>query len=306
MPPNDGAAAPTVVTPAAAAPPPGASASLNAPAPPPAPAAAPPPAVTPPGANGAPGGDWAASFDDDTKGYLQNKGFKSPKEVLDSYRNLEKTFGVPADQILKLPKDLNSPEARAVWERLGAPKTAAEYGIEKLVPKEAKEFADWASNIFHETGVPQSAAEKIVTKWNERAVAAEAASKENYIASITQGEAALKKEWGAAYEQNINLAKAGMRALELSNEEIDSLDRMVGRERLFKRLSAIGKGVGEASFVGGRPAADGALAPEQARQKIKELGQDTTWVKKFSAGDTEAKKLMEKLQRMAYPGEMTV
>lgn len=304
-----------MTTPAPAAPaapsapaPPAASAALNAPVAPPASAAPVTPPLTPGAPATPPQGDWTSTLDEDSKGYVQNKGFKTPNEVLNSYRQLEKTFGVPQDRLLKLPENMDSPEGRAIMERLGMPKTPAEYGLDKLVPKEGGDpkLAEWAAEVFHKTGLPQKAAEEIITKWNERSQAAQKANQENIVAAITQGDAALKKDWGAAYEQNIQIAKAGMRALELKPEEVDTLDRIMGRERLFKKLQSIGKGIGEATFVSGRPAADGVLAPEQARQKIKELGMDSNWVKRFSNGDSEAKALMERMQRMAYPGEITV
>lgn len=302
-----GAPAPSATPPASA------SGALNAPTPPPAsatpPAATgtPPPAPsaasTPPAATG---GDWTTGLNDDAKGYVQNKGFKNPGDVLESYRNLEKLHGVPQDRILKLPENMDSPEGRAVRERLGLPKTAAEYGLDKIIPKEAAKFAEWAAQTFHEIGLPLKDAEKIITKWNERSQAAQAQTKENYEASITTGEQALKKDWGAAYDQKINLAKQGVRALELSGPELDQLERVIGRERLFKKLSAIGAGVGEAPFVQGRPAAEGIVAPEQARQKIQELKNDQLWVKRFLGGDIEAKGQMERYQKMAYPDMITV
>ena len=253
-------------------------------------------------------GDWTQGLSDDTKGWISNKQFQNPGQLADAYRNLEKLRGVPAERLLQLPEDMNTPEGRAIFERLGAPKTAAEYGLDKLMPKEGGDpkLAEWASEVFLEAGIPRNAAEKIISKWNERGAASQNADKENYSAMLTQGEAALKKEWGAAYDQNVNLAKSGMRALELDGKEVDTLERIMGRERLFKKLSKIGAGVGESGFVAGRPAADGALAPEQARAKIKELQGDPTWTRRYLKGESDAKSQMTKLQQMAYPGEFTI
>lgn len=292
-----GAPAPAGAAPAAAAPAP-ASLAINTPAP----AAAAPAAA--PVANG----DWTTGFSDDLKGYVANKGYQNPAQLADAYRNLEKLRGVPQERLLQLPENMDTPEGRAVWEKLGAPKTPQDYGLDKLVPKEGGDpkLAEWAAGVFHENGLPIKAAEKIMTKWNERMDAAKAASKENFNAMILQGDAVLKKEWGAAYDQNVNLAKAGMRALELDGPAIDTLERLQGREKLFKTLQKIGAGVGEAGFVPGRPAADGALAPEQARQKIAESMRDPLFSKRYLGGDTDAKNQMQKWHQMAYPGEFTL
>jgi hypothetical protein len=221
------AAAPaTPAAPAPAATPAPASVAIaSAPTP-----AAPPSAPPPSSANGA---DWTAGLSEDMRGFIANKQFQNPGQLADAYRNLEKLRGVPQERLLQIPEDMNTPEGRAVWERLGAPKTAAEYGLDKLVPKEGGDpkLAEWASQIFHETGLPRTAAEKIITKWNERSVAAQNEAKENYNLMLQQGDANLKKEWGAAYDQNVNLARAGMRALELDAKAVDVLERLQGREK---------------------------------------------------------------------------
>ncbi len=252
--------------------------------------------------------EWTSGFNEDMRGYIANKQFQNPGQLADAYRNLEKLRGVPAERLLQLPENMDTPEGRAIWEKLGMPKTAAEYGLEKLMPKEGGDpkLAEWAAKIFHETGLPRNAAEKIITEWNKRATETTTASQENYKSMLTQGDAALKKEWGAAYDQNVNLAKAGMRALELDAQSVDMLEKIQGREKLFKTLQKIGAGVGESGFVAGRPAADGVLAPEQARQKLKELQVDPLWSRRYLSGDSDAKGQMEKLQRMAYPGEFTI
>lgn len=311
MPPEPNAAAAPPATPPA-----GAGAALNTPPAPPTPPAGAAPGNTPPAANGAAGGaptppsppDWTAGLADDAKGYIQNKGFKTPADVLESYRQLEKTFGVPQDRLLKLPEDMNTPEGRAIRERLGAPKEAKDYGLDKLVPKEGGDpkLAEWASTVFHEIGVPVRDAENILKKWNERAELNQKASKDNYEAMITNGEAALKKDWGAAYERNINMAKSGARVLELKGEELDALERVMGRERLFKKLQVIGQGTGEAGFVTGRPSGDSIVSPEQARQRLTEMRMDPVFTKRFLAGEMQAKQEMERMQKMAYPGDFTI
>jgi hypothetical protein len=307
---------------APSAPPVSAGASLSASggpvasAPPPTPGAPTPAAAAPNGAPpasnptppGTPGGDWTATLTDDAKGYAQAKGFQSPAALLESYRQLEKVFSVPQDRLLKLPENMDSPEGRAIRERLGAPKDPKDYGLDKLVPEKGgdPQLAEWASQVFHEIGVPVRDAEKIISKWNERAQASHTAAEENYNTMITQGESQLKKDWGAAYDQNVQLAKQGVKALELKAEELDGLERMIGRERLFKKLRDIGAGVGESSFVSGRPAAEGVLAPEQARHKLGELQKDPVWTKRFLSGEGAAKEEMLILQKMAFPGELTI
>ena len=52
--------------------------------------------------------DWTSGLTDEMRGYVQNKGFKAPQDVVESYRNFEKLHGVPQDRILKLPENLDT------------------------------------------------------------------------------------------------------------------------------------------------------------------------------------------------------
>lgn len=251
--------------------------------------------------------EWTAGFSDDMRGYVQNKGWKNAQEVADSYRNFEKNYaGVGQERLLKLPESMDSAEGRAVWEKLGMPKTPQEYGLDKIVAKELgdSKFAERAAAAFHEAGITKLAAEKIVSKWNVDAKAIAEATTSNQRMALTQATEKLKTEWGAAYEKNMNLAKSGMMALELDTATVDLMANVMGAEKVFKQLSKIGAGIGEASFVAGRPAGDGTVTPEQARNELEELKRDQSWVQKYLAGDFDAKKRMEHLQKMAVPGDM--
>ncbi len=261
---------------------------------PPAPPAAPP---APP--------DWTSGFNDNLKGMIQNKGFKGPADLAESYYNFEKLQGVPQDRLLKLPENMNTPEGRAIMERLGTPKDAKGYSLEKFVPKDGDaKLAEWAGEVFNKGNLTTVQAEVVMQAWNDRQTAQIAANQENQKASILQADANLKKEWGMAYDRNINLAKSGMAALELDAKTVDALEALQGREKLFKTLQKIGAGVGEATFVTGRPAGDGMMAPEQARNRIKELGSDQNFVQRLMKGDVAAKKEWQKAHEMAGGGLM--
>lgn len=274
-------------------------AEAAAPAPPPAPAVAPP---TPPATGG---GDWTSGFNDNLKGMIQNKGFKGPADLAESYYNFEKLQGVPQDRLLKLPENMNTPEGRAIMERLGTPKDAKGYSLDKFVPKEGGDpkLAEWAGEVFNKGNLTTAQAEIVMQAWNERQTASVTAHQENLKASILQADANLKKEWGMAYEQNLNLAKSGMAALELDAKTVDALEAIQGREKLFKTLQKIGAGVGEASFVSGRPAGDGTLAPEQARNKISELRSDQNFIQRLAKGEVAAKNEWQRAHEMAFPGD---
>lgn len=264
------------------------------PAPNPAPAAAPASAATPT--------DWTSGFSEERKGYVQNKGFKDPSMVLDSYQNLEKLIGVPPDRVLKLPEKDDAPEWGGIWERLGVPKDAKEYKID--VPKEGgdPQFAEMARAMFKEAGLTSKQAETIVKRWNETAVQNSTSRAEAYQAQVNNDITGLKKEWGAAYDQEMRKAKKATVQFGIDGATIDKLEQGMGYGGLMKFLSKIGGAIGEHDFVGGSSGQNfGAMTPAQATAKIAALRQDPGFVKRYTSGDFSAKQEMDNLHRMAYP-----
>lgn len=264
--------------------------------------------VTPPTAVAA---DWTAGFNDEMKGYINNKGFKDVSTLADSYRNLEKLIGVPKEQIMKLPASLRdekgawTPEGRAVFERLGLPKEAKEYGLKfkdgMVDPKIAEALPNW----FLEAGIPKDAANAIVTSLQNFQQAAQAQAVEDYKAKATAAEANLKKEWGGAYEQNITLAKEATRVLGLETSQLNAFEQVLGHEGAMKLLQKVAGAVREDNFTSGR-SANTQMTPDQAKSQIKDLQKDLDFGSRLMRGEVEAKTKWEGLHKQAYPGDFNI
>lgn len=249
--------------------------------------------------------DWTSGLNPELKDYVTTKGFKDPGSVVDSYRNLEKLRGVPHDRLLKLPEATDSPEWQDVYQKLGKPTTPEEYGL-KSTDGGDPAFVDWAKGAFHELNLTKSQAEGLVQKFgefaNNRKVDAESADGEKY----KQQEMDLKKEWGAAYHQNIANAQQAARSFDIPGEAIDALEKVMGFDGVMKFMNNLGSKVGEATFkTGDGPTTFGGdgdiLTPAQAKAKIASLKKDPTFTDKWRGGDAEAKARLSRLHKMAYP-----
>lgn len=256
-----------------------------------------------------PAPSWTDGFSDDQKGYVGNKGYKSAADLVDSYRGLEKLMGGPKDRLLALPERFYddtgklTPEGRAVRERLGAPKESKDYNL--LSPKEGGDpkLLEHFRGLFHELGLPKSDAEKITGSWNAYAEAQSVAAKEVAAASFKDQQTQLAKEWGAATEQNTNLAKEAVRAMGIKESQINALSAALGHVEAMKFLHKLGTQVREAPFIGGgKP--DALLEPVNAKAQIKELINDKNFGKLLSSGDRDAQAKWQRLHEMAHPGEL--
>jgi hypothetical protein len=273
----------------------------GAPAPAAAPAAAPassaPPA--PPAAL-----TWLPTADEVTVGYVQNKGWTEPGQVLDGYRNLEKLFGADrAGNTVVLPKADASPEEMGkFYDRLGRPAAADGYKLE--IPQGGDPaFAKQASGWFHELGLSQKQGEALVSKWNAHVGGLtqqqQLAAQQQFQADDTQ----LKADWGQAYQQNLVAAQAAVRGLGISNEQVDKLSAGLGHKATMELFQKIGARMGESDFVTGDKLEKfgNAMTPGQAKAEIQSLRDDKSFVAKLMTKDAEATAKWTRLHQFAFP-----
>lgn len=250
--------------------------------------------------------DWTTGLNDEMKGYVQTKGFKAPQDVLESYKNFEKLHGVPQERILKIPDniDLATPEGRAIFERLGAPKEAKDYNIQ--IPKENGDegLSNWIREVAYKNGFTNRQVEGLVQSWNERASGSMKAQTDAQAASLKEASMNLQKEWGSAFEQNKALADQGAQALGMNEEQVSALGKALGPDKAMMLLHKLATATGEASYISGTPARGGISTPTQAQSKINDLIKDASFASRLSNGDADAKAQWDKLHVEAAAGQM--
>jgi len=298
----EGAAPPAPAAPAPAAPAPAAPAPVTPPAgavPPPAPAPAPAPTGDP-----APAPSWTDGLNDDTRGYVETKGFQSNQAMMDSYRNLEKLVG-QQDKIIKMPEAEDAQGLQDVFTKLGRPEKSEEYNL--VVPQGGDPaLADWAKGIFHEANMTGKQAEVVMGKWNERVAQVNTQSLDAQAVENTLQNNNLKSEWGNAHDQNIGIATQAAKAFGLDAQTIDKLEQSMGYAQTMKFMHNIGSKMGEGKFVSGDLGGGmgDTLTPEAANNKITALKGDKEFVQKYTNGDVKAIEEMTNLQKMANPGNV--
>jgi hypothetical protein len=257
------------------------------------------PAVTPVAAPA-----WLAGADEARVGYVQNKGWTDPTQVVESYVNLEKLLGADrAGRTVVLPNPDAAPaELASFYDKLGRPSDPSGYKIP--VPEGVPpEFATGVAAKLHELGIPKAAGEGLAAWWNEQATAAQAAGKATLDASIAADDAALRTAWGAAFQQNVAQAQAAVRGLGIDKATIDKMEANMGLKATMELFQKIGAKTGEPDFVTGEGGQKfgNALTPGQALAKIAELKADRDFTGKLSRGDAGARAELSKLNAFAYP-----
>lgn len=250
---------------------------------------------------------WSDSFQDaELKGYTQTKGWKDPAELANSYRQFEKLQGVPQERLLRLPEKADDPAWADINYKLGMPKDAKEYQFE--VPKEFgdDEFATTAKDWFHKNGVSKKGAENIVKSWNEYVAGKMTADKARISVEATAQEANLKKEWGAAHDQNMELAKRAAHAFGFDAPTISKLQQAMGYDGVMKFMHSIQSKIGEDNFVSSSKSNNNfgnMLTPSQAKEQIAMKKKDIDFISRVTNKDSAALSEWTQLHKFAHPDQ---
>lgn len=243
---------------------------------------------------------WYSGLDEQTQAYVQNKGWNSPTDLLNSYRNLEK-FAGGSKNLIELPGVDQGDEAwNAVYDRLGRPASPDEYGIE--APEWADpNMTDWFKQTAHELGLTDRQAKTLYEAYNgmvqEQMDAMEMQARESAEKEIE----GLEREWGKAFNAQIDMGKRAVAALGFNEEQLASYESKLGTAEMLKLFATLGSKMGEDTFEGGeRTGGSFGVTPAQAQQQIAELKMDKQFMDNYLSGNPEAVSKMQRLMEQAY------
>ncbi len=252
---------------------------------------------------------WHSEYDAETQGWLNNRGMDklSAEEALASaikgHRNAEQSLGVPQDRRIDLPADQTIDGAMdAVYSKLGRPEKAEEYKFTGAEDAD-KPFDDWFRTEAHKCGLSANHADGMYQSFKEFIGSVQGQSAEETAIQAQADTLELKREWGATYERNVNLANAAVNKMGLTPEQFDKVKVGLGSNEATKLFQAIGAGFGEDTFVAPNDLGPGGpTTPDGARAEIAALKKDKGWAALYVAGDVKARSTMDALQRLATGG----
>jgi len=249
------------------------------------------------------GGVWTDGLAEDTRGYVENKGWGDPSAIVSSYQNLEKMVGAPPESLIKLPKEMTPEASREIYGRLGMPEEAA--GYELAIPDGEESFGETLREIYHKAGATKDQASSMT-----EALMAFGAEQEKQEVEARQSKNAdekrnLEKEWGNAYADNLKTAATAAREFGMNKEQLDALEQTLGYKGTHELFHKIGSKIGEANFQDGDGNGFGNITPAAAQAALTEL-QGTPAFKEafFDNTNPNHKAMVEKksrLTRQAFP-----
>jgi hypothetical protein len=238
---------------------------------------------------------------------VQNKGWDkldpaaAAATIARAHREAEKHFGVPADQLLRMPKaDAPEAEVKAFWNKLGVPADATGYkfeGVEENVAELAREIA-LANNI------PVSQAQGLARHLAAFAEKEIAETDAQAAQQLQQQRDELQRNWGAQHSTNLEVARRGAAKLGFDADTFAALENSAGYAKVMEAMRQVGVAAGEAKFFEGDAGAGTgtggqSMTRDQAVARIESLKGDREWGKRWMAGGTAEIREWEDLHRLA-------
>lgn len=254
---------------------------------------------------------WFDKLTPEDKTWAEAKGWKpdtDPSAIATSYRNLEQLFGADkAGRTVVLPKDAEDKAAvDNIFTKLGKPADPTGYSID-LPEGTDPTFANLAKEVFHKNNLTADQA-KGVTDWY-RAMELDLIKQQND--RLADGEANLKKEWGAEFEQKREVARAAWTAAGIDKDTIDKLTS-VDPVSVGKMMEFFGRNYVESGPPGEQGRATpgfGNITPAAAAAKVDQLYNDPNFMARYNSPDQKIRDAamaeMDALSKVAINAKRT-
>lgn len=286
-------------------------------------------------AGGQGGGDWRATLAPEIKDHPSLKIFKTDADLKKSFWNSHKMIGtdpaaivepkdvsgyaqgyianqraIGAPKVVIPTKDTPPEDSKKFWAAMGVPETADKYVLPEIkLPEGMQKDANLEGNFkawCHKHNVPPGQAAGLYQEYNAFVVGQVEAQGKANLKAMQDSETALRGEWGAAYEQKVNLTR------QLVNQfggaelkaELEKTGVFNGNNpAIVKFLGKIAEQFGEDVLLRGEGAGGPIMTPDKAQAEYNKILMDQThpYNSQYHPEHKAAVELMESLFAQANP-----
>lgn len=240
-------------------------------------------------------GTWMDGMSEAQVGGVQNKGWENAGAMYDSYAELEKWRGVPAEQIMKKPGEGESWDD--IYSEMGRPEESGGYvyNAPEGVDVENNPMLDGIREVAFENGLSASAFTALTGKYDELLATQGAAMAEQ--AGIDQGIEIqeLQREWGQDFERKVHISDQEAIKQGFSQDVMDSLRGALGVRGVVELMNRISDSTGEDSVNSTNNTSPyGATRESLVAEKdtlMNAIKADATRLAKFNTGAKDADRL---------------
>lgn len=246
---------------------------------------------------------WKDTLPDDIKSHPSLESFQGVEDLAKSWVEAQKLIGKDKVPVPSSPDDKESWDL--VFSRLGRPEDPKSYEIDvNEIPEEIPVDEDFLENFkvkAHEVGLLPGQVNELFNWWvnEEKGILDEL--QEKTLGDAQQAEAALRKEWGRAYDQNISMVKTVIK--KFGGEDAQHLmeSSFANDPAVLKMISKMAKAFSEDQLEGVPSGL--TLTPAEAMQEISNIRQNEKhpFYDETHPEHQAAVERMQTLYKLAYP-----
>ena len=175
-------------------------------------------------------------FSEADKTYISDKGFKTPADILESYRNAEKALGTK----ISIPKDEDKEAWEKLYTKLGRPETADKYDIEADESIKAD-----VQKLLFANGLSQKQGAELVKSYNALVAQQKDAFDKAFEEKSKQEKEAVIAEWGDNAAKNNELMTRGAKLLGLDDDLLNNIEVSIGTKNFMQAMKKLGEAISE-------------------------------------------------------------
>lgn len=184
---------------------------------------------------------WVESLTDDDKKVLSDKGFKSPADLIKSYREMEKLSG----NKFSIPEGDDAEGWSKLYARLGRPETVDGYEM-----KDVREVDVTAVAEFKETCLKSNILPKQATALYDWYKQNQDKLDEQFTAQSEKEKNETFQSWGNDLAKNQEVMRRGVSVLGLDEKLLENIEMAIGTKQFMEMGLRIGNGISEDTAKG--------------------------------------------------------
>lgn len=252
---------------------------------------------------------WHTTLDNEIKTYAHKKGydlsdpFKAFAAAAKGHIEAEKYLGVPPQQLLRLPADVNDEAGwKAVYQRFGAPVDEKGYDFSTVKFSDGSDldanFSEFMRKKAFELHLPTTSAAALSQAFVGFMEQADAREAEQSGTRLAEEKSQLQKDWGNNFEYNRQTAVQGAQKLKVTAEDVAALEKVVGYSRVMEMFRKVGAGTTEDAYISGKQGGEFMTTAQTAEARLRELTSNPQWNQRLMANEAEAVREFQQLTRL--------
>ncbi|RKX27481.1 MAG: hypothetical protein DRP45_00930 [Candidatus Zixiibacteriota bacterium] len=239
--------------------------------------------------------DWRSGLSVEQQNSPALKDFSSVEALAGSYLNTKSMVG--QDKVVKPQSDEQWSD---VYNMLGRPETAGDYKYESMpevdgpVAEALQEDQSWFSGVAHELGLSQMQADKLFSAYAGRANEVAQTQTADAEQAHARAVAAIEKEWGNAYDTNLDVAERAVKHLG-GQALMDALVNTGAGNNVLILDAFMKAGKMMSEDIGIDKAGNEANTPDQLRDQVSSLQQNPAYQ---DGTHPDHSRIVEKMMRL--------